>query len=271
MSKARFDRPARERPVCEVPLCLRVALVVAMLMQLALSALQPAPSARAEALPQPPSAQLLRVSSLGDPVPFAQVLVLYLQAFDNQPGVSIPFAQLDYEKVEAWLSRILALDPSGQYPLLLASQVYAQVPDPARQRRMLDLVYRSFLEDPAQRWRWLAHAAIMARHRLQDPHLALTYAKALREHTRADEIPGWARQLEIFIYEDMGQYQSAKVLLGGLLDSGAVTDPHEQRFLIERLRQIESAEKSSGASKRRLPLQTPSPAPLPDSNPTINQ
>jgi hypothetical protein len=258
-TRLRFDRPGGERPLADVPLVLRLALAAAALAQLLLAAVQPAPAGHAEALSAPPAQSVLRVSCLGDPIPFAQLLVLWLQAFDNQPGVSIPFLQLDYEKIEAWLSRILELDPDSQYALLLASQVYAQVPDPARQRRMLDLVYRSFLQDPAQRWRWLAHASIMAKHRLQDPGLALLYARALRERTRADEIPGWARQLEIFIYEDVGQYQAAKVLLGGLLDSGAITDPHEQRFLIGRLKQIEDAEKSSAASRMRLPRSEPQP------------
>ncbi len=148
-------------------------------MQLAFAALQPAPSANAEALPTLPSASVLRIASLGDPIALAQMLTLYLQAFDNQPGVSIPFLQLDYARVENWLERILELDPVGQYPLLLAAQVYAQVPDEPKQRQMLELVYRHFLADPNRRWPWLAHAAIMARHRLKDQPLALRYAQAL--------------------------------------------------------------------------------------------
>jgi tetratricopeptide (TPR) repeat protein len=254
---SRVRQPGGERPLADVPLAVRVALAGALLVQLALSGLQPAPQARAQALPVPPSAGVLRALSLGDPIVLAQALTLYLQAFDNQPGVSIPFLELDYARVEAWLERILELDPQGQYPLLLASQVYAQVPDPERERRMLELVQRSFDADPARRWRWLAHAAIMAKHRLQDPELALRYARSLRERTTPDQVPGWARQLEIFIYEDMGQYEAARVLLGGLLDSGAVSDAHELRFLMERLQQLENAEKSSAASKTRLPGHPP--------------
>jgi hypothetical protein len=270
MARNWFDRPS-ERPIADVPVTLRAALVAAILAQLVLATLQPAPVARAQALSEPPTADVLRALSLGDPIALAQSLTLYLQAFDTQPGISIPFLQLDYARVEAWLSRALELDPAGQYPLLLASQVYAQVPDPARQRRMLELVHQRFLEDPRRRWRWLAHAAIMAKHRLGDSELALVYARDLRERTRPSEAPGWARQLEVFIYEDMGQYQAAKVLLGGLLDSGAVTDPHEQRFLIQRLEQIENAEKSSAASKSRLPGPGAAESPPSGQSPSSNQ
>jgi hypothetical protein len=178
------------------------------------------------------------------------MLTLYLQAFDNQPGVSIPFLQLDYARVENWLGRILQLDPAGQYPLLLAAQVYAQVPDEHKRRQMLEFVYRQFLADPNRRWPWLAHAVIMARHRLKDPALALRYAQALRIHATAPAVPGWARQMEIFLREDMGEHEAAKVLLGGLLAGGTVTDPHELAFLLERLKRLEDAEKSSGASKK---------------------
>jgi hypothetical protein len=243
--------------MADVPLAVRVGAGVLLVAQAFLSGWQPAPAATAQALPELPATPVLRTASLGEPIPLAQLLTLYLQAFDNQPGISIPFVQLDYERVEAWLSAALELDPAGQYPLLLAAQVYGQVPDPARQRRMLDFLYRRFQADPDRRWRWLAHAAIMAQHRLHDPQLALQYARALREQATGPQVPGWARQMEIFLHEQAGEYAAARALLGGLLHSGAITDAHELRFLTERLSQIEGAENSSSASKRRLPHWAP--------------
>jgi hypothetical protein len=56
--------------------------------------------------------------------------------------------------------------------------------------------------------------------------------------------------MEIFLREDMGEYEAAKVLLGGLLAGGTITDSHEMAFLVQRLKQLEAAEKSSGASKK---------------------
>jgi hypothetical protein len=239
-----------DRRLSAVPRGVRWALGAVLLVQLTFAALQPAPSGKAETLPVLPSARVLQIASLGDPIALAQMLTLYLQAFDNQPGVSIPFLQLDYARVENWLERILELDPVGQYPLLLAAQVYAQVPDQHKQRQMLEFVYRKFLADPNRRWPWLGHAAIMARHRLNDQPLALRYAQALRTQATAASVPAWARQLEIFLREDLGEYEAAKVLLGGLLASGTVTDSHELAFLMERLKALEAAEKSSRASKK---------------------
>ena len=80
--------------------------------------------------------------------------------------------------------------------------------------------------------------------------LALRYAQAPRTQATAPAVPSWARQMEIFLREDIGEYEAAKALLGGLLAEGTVTEPHELAFLMERLKQLEAAEKSSGASKK---------------------
>ena len=238
---------SEERTVSQVPRPVLGLLVIAFCMQVAWQALQPRPSARAEVLPAPAPVAMLRAISLGEPMALAQLLTLYLQAFDNQPGISIPFGDLDYPRVIAWLEAVLGLDPVGQYPLLMASQLYAQVPAEAKQRLMLDFVHRAFLRDPDRRWRWLAHCAIVAKHRLRDMPLALNYADDIARRARAAS--NWARQMRIFILEDMGELDSATILLGGLLASGEVTDVREIHFLTQRLEQMKTAGKSSSMSK----------------------
>jgi len=49
----------------------------------------------------------------------------------------------------------------------------------------------------------------------------------------------------------MGEIGSAKVLLGGLLATGEVTDRSELLFLTERLQAMESVEKQSSTTKNR--------------------
>src|SRR4249920_170061 len=152
----------RQRPASYVPALVKGALIMLLLSQITFAAMQPRPTAAAQALREAPALPALRASSLGDPIAFAQGLTLYLQAFDNQPGISIPFLDLDYSKVQSWLTRILELDPIGQYPLLMAAQVYGQVSDEPKQRKMIEFVESEFHADPNRRWPWLAHAAIMA-------------------------------------------------------------------------------------------------------------
>ncbi len=236
-----------ERPIAAVPRALLVVFALALGAQVAWRAMQPAPTAAADQLTMPPSSAALRVLAIGDPIALGQLLTLRLQAFDNQPGISVPFAALDYNRVEAWLAAILDLDPRTGYPLLMAAQLYGQVfGHPGQQRQMSEFVLRQFLRDPDRRWQPLAHVAVMAKHRLHDLPLALRYAKALEQHARGPGVPGWARQMHIFLLEDLGEVETAKVLLGGLLASGAITDEHEARFLTERLQALENAENSTG-------------------------
>ncbi len=228
-----------ERRLAAVPRAVIGLLGIAFVAQVAWHGVRANLNAVAEALPPAPSAATLRMASFGDPLVFAKTLMLWLQAHDNQPGVSIPFRNLDYARVQTWLDRILELDPRGQYPLLAASRVYGAVADQERKRMMMEFVYQSFLEDPNRRWRWLAHAAIVAKHQLKDPELALRYARAITELARGEEVPAWARDMTVIVLEDMGELEDAKFLIGGLIHSGRVTDPHEIRFLERKLEELE--------------------------------
>jgi len=233
----------KERPINVVPAPALALLAIGLLAQITWHGMRPVPQARAEALPAPPSLATLQVSSAGDRVGFSKALMLWLQAFDNQPGISIPFRDLDYGRVVRWLDRILSLDERADYPLLAAARLYGEVPVPDKQRQMLEFVYQQFLKDPNHRWPWLAHAVYVAKHRIRDLPLALKYADALANHATGPNVPTWAKQMNIFVLEDMGEIEAAKVLIGGLLEGGKITDPAEQRFLMDRLEQLEESAK----------------------------
>lgn len=234
---------SNERSVADVPRLVLIILVVTLSMQIAWRAAIPLLDPVPRPLPEPLSTEQLRLVSPGDPVALAKMLMLWLQAFDNQPGISIPFRELDYNKVTGWLDNILVLDRRGQYPLLAASRVYSQVPDETRQRQMLEFVYEKFLDDPNRRWPALAHAVYVAKHRLNDLQLALRYAEALAKHVTVENVPPWVKQMHIYVLEDMNEIESAKILIGGLIESGAIKDEHELRFLMQRLERLEAEEK----------------------------
>jgi len=216
-----------------------VLLAITLALQIVWQVTRPPQAAMAGALPVPPPLEKLRVFSLGDDIALSKMLMLWLQAFDNQPGLSIPYHELNYHTVLAWLDAIVALDERGQYPLFAASRLYSEVPDEKRRRLALDFVYRKFLEDPERRWPALAHAVYMAKHRLGDMPLALHYARALTERVTSPRVPYWVRQMQAWVLEDMGEREDARILLGGLVESGTIRDPHELMFLKQRLQQLE--------------------------------
>ena len=240
-----------QRPISAVPGVLLALLAFGLAAQIALKAAAPPPKASAEDLPPAPGIGALRLASFGDPVALAKGLMLYLQAFDYQSGTRVPYRDLDYDRLESWLARILELDPQGQYPLLAASRLYAEVPVEAKQRSMLEFVYRQFLLDPNRRWPWLAHATAIAKHRLHDLPLARRYAHAIQRYAVAEDVPLWAKQMEAFILEDMDELETARLIIGGYLQTGDIKDPAELKFLDEHLKQLELRSRSKGKTEEK--------------------
>ncbi|MBF0445569.1 MAG: hypothetical protein HQL68_08255 [Magnetococcales bacterium] len=229
----------RDRPLSDVPLWVYVFMVIALSCQMLFHAAQPRPVALAADLPHAPKTDFLHIASLGEPVTLSKVLMLWLQAFDYQSGISIRFMDLDPVGLREWLGKILALDPESQYPLVAASQMYADIPRKDTQLIMSEFVWKEFLKDPNKRWRAMGHIAILAKHSLNDLPLALKYAKSMSDNITSRNVPGWAKQMQFILLEDMGELEEARIYIGGLLASGEVTSPQEIHLLEERLLELE--------------------------------
>lgn len=227
-----------QRPLSSVPRPLWLALALALLLQLGWQLVQREAVARVQQLPAPPPAAVARLASLGEPLAMSKAMLLYLQSFDDQAGASLPWRELDYERLAAWLDTAQTLDPRSRYALVAASEIYAGVADPVRARRMLAFVSASFAQDPLHRWPAMAQAALVAKHQLHDLPLALALARQLRVRTTGVDVPPWVRQMEAFVLEDMDQLGSAQLLIGGLIAGGQITDPHELAFMARRLEEI---------------------------------
>ena len=219
-----------ERPLRFVSATTWLLLAIFLVAQIAWRSNQTTRAPAATHLPPAPAAAALRLASFGEGATTSRLTMLYLQAF--------PHRDLDYRRLMAWLETVLALDPRSDYPLFAAARIYAENPDPARARVALDFVHRQFFADPEHRWQWLAHAALLAKHRLKDLPLAREYAAAVARHARSPRVPLWAKQMEAFILEDMGELEAARIMLGGLLESGQISDAGELRFLRHRLEQL---------------------------------
>ena len=240
----------QQKPLSSVPRALWLALALTLLLQLGWQLAQSIKPPQARPLPPPPSAAMARLASLGEPLAMSKAMLLHLQSFEDQAGVSLPWRALDYDRLAAWLDTAQTLDPRSRYALVAASEIYAGVADPARARRMLAFVSASFAAGPARRWPAMAQATMVAKHQLHDLPLALGYARQLRRLATGPQVPPWVREMEAFLLEDMDQLDSARLVIGGLIQSGQITDPHELAFLARRLDALASqiaAKKANGA------------------------
>ena len=225
------------RPVSAVPRWVLALLALSLATQVAWQARRDSGAATAPELPPAPSAHALRLASFGEREALARLAIVHLQSYRTQ----------DYGRLIDWLEAILELDPRSQYPLFSAARVYAETADPVRSRMALEFVYRQFLLDPNRRWPSLAHAALLAKHRLKDLPLALRYARTLQRHVSASGVPPWVKQMEIFILEDLNELDAARILIGSLLQSGSLDDPAELRFLKQRLEELEHRAAKGGS------------------------
>jgi hypothetical protein len=231
---------ASERPLSAVPAWIAVLLAVTVLAQVSWRSMSHTRARTAEDLPPAPSARALQLASLGEPGALARLAMVWLLAFDARAENALPYQQLDYARLIGWLSSILALDPRSEYPLFAAARVYAENSNPAKMRAMLEFIHEQFAADPNHRWPALAHAALLAKHRLHDLPLARRYAADLQQLVTDPTVPLWAKQMQVFILEDMNELDAARVVLGGMLATGHIRDPEERQFLEERLKELEA-------------------------------
>jgi hypothetical protein len=190
-------------------------------------------------IPRPIPASHIRPAALGEPPLVAKLISFWLLTVDVQAGRWLRLEQLNYPNLTGWLETIQTLDPQSDYPGMVASGVFIDTLDPERIRWIIDFVERNFKQDPDRRWRYLAQCAMLAKYRLHDLPLALQLAATMRRYTSPEIPPAWARDLEFLLLQEIGEYATARQVILGILQSGQVLEPSEQRFLLQRLAELE--------------------------------
>jgi hypothetical protein len=233
----------KQRHVNNVPLLISGLLLCSLLGQFFWQANNFKKNYRIQPLPDVLPQKILNIQAFGDNVVYAYLRILWLQSHTSQNGQYISNNNINYKDLVGWLDAILTQDAYTQYPLFLASYQYTLVKHPQKQRQMLEFIYKQFFADPKRRWRWLAQATVTAKYRLQDLTLALKYAEILTAYAQIiPNMPDWAKQMQIFILEDMGELTQVRLLIGGLLANGLITDPDEVVFLNNKLQALEAAQ-----------------------------
>ncbi len=204
-----------------------------------------------------PTANWLRLASLGESRSVATALALYIQSFDAQAGTVLPVRELNLEAIRNYLERASELAPEAAYPLFLASRIYATSASDHESRQFLNWVEQRFPIAPRKHWPWLAHAVHVAQHRLKDTRLAQQYANTLRLHGQHAEIPAWARDLEFFLLAKLNEYEAAQALLGGLIASGTIRDEKALAVMLRDLESIKERKGLNGPNQRHRRSQRP--------------
>ena len=217
---------AEQRTLGDVPALAWIALAAALAVQIAWrAAVAPAATAAAD-LPSAPTASSLRLAALRR-ARGARAAVPCSICRPTTTAAATP------PPTRAWTTRGSSAGWARSSRSTRAATIRSsprrastrRTPDPARSRAGARIRLPPVSADPDRRWPSLAHAALIAKHRLNDLPLARRYAAAIERYTRSPDVPLWARQMEIFILEDMNELEAARILLGGLLESGSIQRP----------------------------------------------
>ena len=225
-----------ERPIMQLPAPLLWGFAVILFCQLLFhNASQQRHEAGYQPLASPLQASTYRGISMGSDQLMGYLLAIRLQLHDNQMGQHFSYSRIDYHRLVDWLQQISDINPRSEYPMLLATRVYSLTRDNERLRLILGFIERTFDHDPQLHWRRLAEASLLARHQLGDLKLALRMAEKLALQPVSVSMPDWARDIRFLLLSEMNEFESAIAIIQALLQSGAVSDPDEKRFLEGKL------------------------------------
>jgi hypothetical protein len=190
---------------------------------------------RYHGLSQPFSSAIYRGLAMSSEQLFGYLLAIRLQLHDNQVGRHFSYKLIDYHLLIDWLDRISEISPGTEYPMLLASRVYTTTRDPEQLRQILGFIERRFDDNPQLYWRRLTEASITAKYKLGDLELALRLARKLTQQPASVAMPNWARDFEFLLLAELNELESAIAIIQALLQTEAVNDPDERRFLQGKL------------------------------------
>jgi len=225
-----------ERPLQQLPAPLIWGFMLVLLSQLLFHHFSPAQREfRYQPLSNPLGASTYRGIAMGSEKLLGYLLAIRLQLHDSQAGRYFSYNRIEYPVLVEWLEQITSINPVSEYPMLLASRVYSQTRDKSRLRLMLEFIERNFDRAPQLHWRRLAEASVIAKHQLGDLELALRMAEKLALQPASIVMPQWARDIRFLLLAEFNEFESAIAIIEALLQSNAITDPDEKRFLEGKL------------------------------------
>lgn len=191
-------------------------------------------------VPNVPGKVAVKALSFGDDEFYFRLLALDLQNAGDTFGRFTELYRYDFKKLYGWFTLLDTLDRESSYIPFLASYYFAQTQHVVDTRYVVDYLYEHSADRPEKKYWWLAQAAYIAEHKLQDKDLALKVATPLEQ---AKNAPFWARQLPAFVHERRGEMDDAYRIMKTIEDNSQNIPAGELNFMNyfvkERLHKLE--------------------------------
>lgn len=212
-----------------VTLALLVVLAVAVAFWQGSSDIE----ARWAGVPPVPSMRTATLMTLGDRELAYRSGALTLQTLGDGGGRVVPLKDYDYHKLGAWFDVLDELDPASDHVPMIAAYYFGASYVPGDIAVIVKYLSRIGDSPAGQKWRWLAHAAYLARHRMDNLDLALDLAYKLTriQPLNGKPLPIWARQMPAFLLNAQGDKAASRQLIEEMLSSADDLHPNEVNFM----------------------------------------
>lgn len=203
-------------------------------------------------VPPPPNEFQQDGLGLSDPQLAYRSHALMIQNTGDFGGLVKSLEEYDYERLTQWFYTMDELDNRSDFIAYLAAYYFGSANSEEKLRPLVAYLADTGERDYKEKWRFLAHAAYLARFELNDLELAFDYAKRLSNLNQRYDIslPSWASQMHIYITNLMGNKQEAYGLMLNLLETEAhKMHPNEVNFIRDYIcnRILTADEKQSNA------------------------
>lgn len=159
---------------------------------------------------------------------------LSLQNAGDYGGRSNALDAYDYDRLAKWFSMMDTLDERSDFVAFLAAYYFGAISNEEKLRPLVAYLANTGERAYKEKWRFLAHAAYLARFEMNDLDLALEYAQrlsALEKRSHLD-LPLWASQMHIYIQNLQGNKEEAYGLMLNILETEASKmHPNEVNFM----------------------------------------
>jgi len=187
-------------------------------------------------IPPAPSENTAAGITLGDRQFAYRSGALTIQNLGDTGGRTIPLKDLDYNKLGQWFHLLNSLDHISNYVPMIAAYYFGglQASEETSDKIQVVIDYLASIGGSLEhgKWRWLAHAAFLARHKAGDLDYALKLARELAAmDPDADVLPLWARHMPAFILAELDQKSAARALVEAVLLTDPDLEPNEINFL----------------------------------------
>jgi hypothetical protein len=243
-----------QRGLSGVKLCLALVL----LLQLAFWSASRQVIPKWGGVPPVPTQQGATMMTLGDPEFSFRFLAITLQSLGDGNGQSTPLKDYNYATLGQWFFLLNRLDAVSDHVPMIAAYYFGATRVPKDVAEVVKYLGQIGQDTRGEKWRWLAQAVYLARHRMDDLSLALDLAYKLAKLEADAPMPSWTKQMPAFILKEQGDTAAARQLMEEMLLSTQQAHPNEINFmssyLVEQLG-VDPKEVEAVMRMRAAPLQ----------------